>query len=293
MPDKRVALVVKRSAWERAREHPEDRLHELLERGDPTVAHVRAAHAEHEATVAEVKRALAECGASVTQIRTKRDHFNGGRFDLVVTVGGDGTLLHASHSVKDTPILGINSSPSTSVGFFSGARSGKVAHAIAAALDGELKRVELTRMQVTANGKTISRRVLNDALFCHQSPAATSRYIIEHRGRIEEQKSSGFWVGPAAGSTAAQCSAGGKVLPLGSSNLQLVVREPYIPHERPYRMQRIVVKPGEELLVRSKSRRMRLYMDGPDEWVAIDIGDVLTFTQSPEPLVLLGISPRR
>jgi NAD+ kinase len=264
-----------------------------LESGDPTVAHVHAAHAEHEATVDEVKRALSVHGASVTAIRTKRDGFDAGRFDLVVTVGGDGTLLRASHSVGKTPILGINSSPSTSVGFFSGVRNGRVSQAIEEALAGKLRRVALTRMQVTVSGKVVSRRVLNDALFCHQSPAATSRYILEHRGRVEEQKSSGFWIGPAAGSTAAQLSAGGKVLPLASANLQMVVREPYTPHGRPHRMQRVLVKPGEELLVRSKSRRMRLYIDGPDEWVSVDLGDVLTFTQSPEPLILLGISPRR
>src|SRR5262245_22273871 len=117
MPAKRVALVVKRSAWDRAVDQPDDRLHALLESGDPTVAHVRAAHAEHEATVDEVKRALHEHGAKVTAIRTKRDGFDAARFDLVVTVGGDGTLLRASHSVAKTPILGINSSPSTSVGF--------------------------------------------------------------------------------------------------------------------------------------------------------------------------------
>lgn len=32
--------------------------------------------------------------------------------DMVVTVGGDGTLLHASHFVDDSiPLLGVNSDP--------------------------------------------------------------------------------------------------------------------------------------------------------------------------------------
>ena len=32
--------------------------------------------------------------------------------DLVVTIGGDGTLLHASHFLDDTiPVLGVNSDP--------------------------------------------------------------------------------------------------------------------------------------------------------------------------------------
>jgi len=61
----------------------------------------------------------------------------------------------------------------------------------------------LTRMRVERDGEVLHRRVLNDALFCHRSPAATTRYIISHEGREEHHKSSGVWVGPAAGSTAA------------------------------------------------------------------------------------------
>ncbi len=38
--------------------------------------------------------------------------------DLVVTVGGDGTMLDASHRVRETPILGFNSDPDRSVGYF-------------------------------------------------------------------------------------------------------------------------------------------------------------------------------
>jgi NAD+ kinase len=40
-------------------------------------------------------------------------------WDLVVTLGGDGTLLWASHLVgPETPMLAINSAPRTSVGYF-------------------------------------------------------------------------------------------------------------------------------------------------------------------------------
>src|SRR5205814_102880 len=97
---------------------------------------------------------------------------------------------------------------------------------------------------VRINGDVVTSRVLNDMPFCHQSPAATARYIVEHRGVVEEQKSSGMWIGPAAGSTAAQHSAGGKVLPLTSADLQMVVREPYKPRGKPYKLTHLIVKPG-------------------------------------------------
>lgn len=103
----------------------------------------------------------------------------------------------------------------------------------------------------------------------------------------------GFWVGPAAGSTAAQRSAGGQVLPLSSKQLQLVVREPYRPFDEPQMMTRLLVEEGQEVVVRSKARNMRLYIDGPERVAKVSLGDVLSFTQGREPLRLLGLASRR
>ncbi|MEM1032395.1 MAG: NAD(+)/NADH kinase [Myxococcota bacterium] len=288
-----VALLLKKSQIELAGDKPSDRLHRLLEENDPTVSDVLASHQEHAETVAEVKAALQAAGVSVTRIRKRRQPFDDRDFDLVITVGGDGTLLAASHSVGTTPVLGVNSAPSTSIGFFCGARKGTAASSIHDALAGRLRATSLTRMEVRLNGEAVYARVLNDCLFCHQVPAQTSRYILEHGGRCEEQRSSGFWVGPAAGSTAAQRSAGGRVLPLSSKQLQLVVREAYRPFDEKQEMTRIVAASGASIVARSKTRNMRLYVDGPDRVVKVSLGDVIEFTQSPEPLRLLGIASRR
>ena len=288
-----MALVVKRSAYERASDIPNDNLQDLLERGDPSVANVMFAHDEHTATVGELKKALLEENVEVDRIRRRREPFDASIYDLVITVGGDGTMLRASHSVGGTPMLAINSAPSHSVGFFCGGNHGEVAQTLGAALRGKLARVSLTRMEVVVNDEVVHSRVLNDALFCHQSPAATSRYILELDDVVEEQKSSGLWIGPSAGSTAAQRSAGGKVLPLSSKALQLVIREPYTPDGKPYRLWRTLIKRDQELHVRSKSRQMRMYLDGPDMMVRVGLGDVVTFRKSAEPLVVLGISDRR
>jgi NAD+ kinase len=135
--------------------------------------------------------------------------------------------------------------------------------------------------------------VLNDALFCHRSPAATTRYILKLGKVVEEQKSSGFWIGPAAGSTAAQRSAGGKILPLASSDLQLVVREPYTPEGEKLKLVRELVSKKAELFVRSKTREGRLFIDGPHESIEIEMGDRLVFRRSLEALTVLGLSARR
>ena len=290
----RVAIVTKRSAWHvYVTERHDERLTELLAVGDVTVAPLKASHEAHVRTVREVKEALAAVGADLVIERLAGEPFDASGLDLVMTVGGDGTLLAASHYVDDVPVLGINSAPSHSVGFFCGAKSGHALEALRGAMRGSLRRTVLTRMAVSINGAVAAARVLNDALLCHASPAATSRYMVRLGDVDEQQKSSGFWIGPAAGSTAAQRSAGGRVLPLTSKQLQLVVREPYTPHGEAYRLQRALIPPGKRLTVRSKMHDARIFFDGPDTQAEVGYGDVIEFTQAEQSLTVLGISSRR
>jgi len=286
----RVIVVVKRTAYRLfVEQEQDDRIARLLKKNDPTVRSMRRSHDEHEATIEEVDGVLRRLGADALWIRRAHAPYDPDDAALVVTVGGDGTLLAASHQVGRTPILGVNSAPSHSVGFFCGVKKGHAAGAIERALEGKMRAVELTRMTVLLNGKPLSTRVLNDALFCHRSPAATARYIVTLGRVVEEQKSSGFWVGPAAGSTAAQRSAGGKILPLTSPDLQLVVREPYTPEGEKLKVTRALIASKKELFVRSKIRQGRLFIDGPHEFTEIQMGDRLIFRRSPESLVVLGL----
>jgi NAD+ kinase len=300
----RVTLLVKRSLFRLFIEEKRDeRMQELLLRGDATVARLEEAHAAHERAVSEARAALDAIGAVVTELERFPDEGETLDADLLVSVGGDGTLLRASHAAGRTPVLGVNSAPDHSVGFFCGTRGSTLLDALRRAQRGAIASATLTRMEVLVGDRVVSSRVLNDALFCHASPAATSRYIVELKpaagafaaeGSVaEEQKSSGFWIGPAAGSTAAQCSAGGKVLPLESEALQLVVREPYTPKGERYRLRHTLVQPGEELVVRSKIRDATLFVDGPDEVHRMGYGDVLRFRKAAEPLVVLGLHAKR
>lgn len=293
----RVSVILKRTSWRKWVEEERDlRVEALLEAGDETVRRMRPGHDDHLASVDEVRRALAELNADVTWCERPQSFKVDARCELVVTVGGDGTLLAASHGIgANTPLLGVNSSPAHSVGFFCAARKGQVRAALGAALDGGLRRTELTRMRVVLNGRSLHERVLNEILFCHASPAATSRYILrlaegDRVPAIEEQKSSGLWVGPAAGSTAAQKSAGGKILPLASRKLQYVVREPYQMIGQELSMALGLVDEDQTLQIRSKMRQARLFLDGDHIVHEIGIGDVVTLQRSDEPLVVLGLS---
>jgi NAD+ kinase len=290
----RVLLVAKRSAYSHHLEQKQDaRAAELIERGDPTVQSWRDAHEEHQATLEQTKGILKKLGAKVTLRMGSRIPFDTSDTDLVVTVGGDGTLLRASRNVRSVPVLGINSSPRFSVGFFCAAHGENLEPTLEAALKGTVERVVLTRMRVRVNDTIVSQRVLNEALFSHTSPAATSRYILEVSARVEEQRSSGIWIGPAAGSTGALHSAGGTILPLESRQLQLVVREAYTPAGQRYELLKVILEEQEEVLVRSKMRDASLFLDGPYQQAQVRLGDVVTFSASDEPLTLLGFSKRR
>ena len=292
----RVVVVVKRTAYRLfVEEEQDERIARLLKKNDPTVRKMRRSHDEHEGTIEEVDRALRKIGADAVWVRRAHAPFDVDEADLVVTVGGDGTLLAASHRVGTTPILGVNSAPAHSVGFFCGVKKGHVR----AALEQALRRQDESGPARAHGGHPQRRAAVH--------PRAQRRALLPPRRRprpratscssgsvVEEQKSSGFWIGPAAGSTAAQRSARGQDrCLLASTDLQLVVREPYTPEGEKLKLVRELVSKKGEVFVRSKTREGRLFIDGPHEVVEIEMGDRLVFRQSSESLTVLGLSARR
>jgi NAD+ kinase len=293
MPGPRVVVVAKRTAYQRFIEEEGDpRASLLIQKKNPAVRSWLESHAEHRRTVDLVMKELERAGAQALLLKRAHAAFDPGGAELVIAVGGDGTLLAASHNVDDTPILGVNSAPKHSVGFFCGATRKDFRRLLELALADKLRTVSLSRMAVAVNGRLRSKRVLNEALYCHDSPAATSRYILQIGRTTETQRSSGIWIGPPAGSTAAQRSAGGKVLPLASRQLQLVVREPYTPRGKKNALARAIIKPNQRVLVTSKMDDSSLFLDGPQRTIPVRLGDEIEFSLSDTPLRVLGLRGR-
>ncbi len=289
----RVLVVYKKSAYQRlVVEQRSRRIKRLIGERDPSVDRLVEAHEAHIGTVERVREILERTGVRY-EFRYLSARASADDADLVVTLGGDGTLLWASHAVgPETPMVAINTSPLDSVGYFCAGDRKNVREVLARALHLDLAPTSLTRMRVMLDGRVLSERVLNDALFSHECPAATTRYILEHRGVAEDQKSSGVWVGPAAGSTAAQRSAGGHVLPIGSKRLQFVVRELYDGRHESLELLKGLVEPDEALLVHSKTPSGKVYLDGPNRAHDVPIGSVLELRRSEQSLVLLGLKSR-
>lgn len=286
----RALVVYKRSHYELYESRTG--LRTLQERAHPFVRSMMLSHDVNQRTLAAVHRAFDAVG--VTYDCIYRGELRGAEgYDLLCSVGGDGTFLEvARHSVA-TPVLGINSDPQRSIALFCAADQDTVRKCLEAILSGELHEVRLARLQVTINGEPLDFCALNDLLFCHANPAAMTAYTLRLGDVQEAQKSSGVWFATAAGSTAAIRSAGGRRLPLRSRRLQYLVREPYIADGLPYRLGKGVVAPGAHVELISKTRQGRLYIDGSHRHVPCGLGDVMQVSTDAPPLRVLGLDAQR
>jgi NAD+ kinase len=287
----RVLVIYKKSAYQiYVRERRHAHIEQLVKARDPSALRLLRAHNAHIGSLEAAKKTLTKLGVDA-KFRHRSDHTHTKGVDLVVTLGGDGTLLWASHRVAwGTPIVAINTAPKDSVGYFCAGTRRDMEGLLAAALSGELPQTKLTRMQVSVNDEVLSQRVLNDALYSHECPASTSRYTLRLGRTHEPHKSSGVWVGPAAGSSAAQRSAGGKLLPIDAEDLQFVVREPYEADGTRYQLKKGLVARGQTLKLQSHIRAGRLYLDGPHGAFPVDMAARIEFQKSPDSLLLLGFS---
>lgn len=290
----KIVVVVKESSYERlVLRDKDEKTIQLLNESSIVTSKLKIAHNEHMETLVRVQNFLQD---HEVEYKTLTEHTSieiPEDTELVITVGGDGTFLAASHAVSSKiPIFGINSAPSTSVGFFCRAKMNTAKKIFEDIQTGVCEEIQVSRMQIAINGVLMTKRVLNEALFCHASPAATTRYFIEIRYFDShtisvEQKSSGFWIGPPAGSTAAIRSAGGIFLPLGARELQLVVRELYTPIFQTSEESKITnrfLKEKDVVSVLSKTRRGKLFLDGSMCELNVEIGDRIEFSLSNENL---------
>ena len=155
---------------------------------DPAVAGMMRAHKAHEQTLREARRALRALGAHAT-FRRRSARGSAASFDLVITIGGDGTLLWASQMIgADRPVLGDQQRARGQRRLLLRGQPRRHRRCARDALAGRLAQTQLTRMRVAIDGGLATSRVLNDVLFSHHSPAATTRYRIRLRGRDEEQQ---------------------------------------------------------------------------------------------------------
>jgi NAD+ kinase len=252
-------------------------------------ARFRHADRENRAALKDILGVLARAGAQATPVY--RGHLAASpRFDLIVTVGGDGTFFMAAHRAHGTPIMAINSHPGGSLGLFAAADRATFPAKLKAALAGRLPATRLNRMSVLVNGRARPELALNDVLVAHRSPASLSRLALSVDGGPPEiQRNSGLWVATAAGSTAAIRAAGGRRMPIASRRLQFLSREPYEWPVRPRLLRGFARTIDARILMNESS----LWIDGVRTRVDLRLGDRVRLATGAEPAVVLGFDARR
>jgi len=146
--------------------------------------------------------------------------------DLVITAGGDGTFIRASHFLKNTPILGINSEPEFSEGALTSITDSEL-DKFEEILSGNYIKKETSRAEIKLNGKILEKLALNEVYIGSTTQFHTSRYIIKFKDKEEDHRSSGVLVVSASGSTAWYKSAGGKPF-TEQEKMKFLVREPFL-----------------------------------------------------------------
>jgi NAD+ kinase len=166
----------------------------------------------------------------------------GASSDLVVVVGGDGTLLHAARAMAgyQVPLLGINLGR---LGFLVDISPGHIESALDAILAGEYEtdaRALLSAVVVTDRDSQCAYAALNDVVIHKWNTARMIEFETYIDGVfVNAQRSDGLIVATPTGSTAYALSGGG---PLLAPALDAILLVPICPHDL---SNRPLVVPGE------------------------------------------------
>lgn len=281
----KVLLIHKKSAAEfyHNSKDPSTRSYAKL---DPAL---REAHEIH-------SRSLDSVVATLTGLGIETDVYHRGElaetqidfssYDLAISVGGDGTVLDLAHYLRTDhlPVLGVNSVPQNSVGYFTHCDTGSFPKALESI--NQLKRNEVHRLIAKINGTEIPELILNDILFANNNPAELCRYAltVDQKPVVDgtnsyRLRSMGVLAATAAGSTAWNYSLGGDVISLESPCFNV--------HEKDLRGPQIYLA-SSSLLIHSYTRDASIFVDGAHCRYAVGLGDDVEIKPASGPLIILG-----
>ena len=148
--------------------------------------------------------------------------------DLVLVLGGDGTLLSVARAAPSrTPLLGINVGM---LGFLTGLSQKEAIQRLDELLAGGFREDRRKRLDVTVERGPHhgTYRVLNDAVLNREALARIATFSVALDGRtVAEFRADGVIVSTPTGSTAYNLSAGGPIL---HPALPAIVVTPICPH---------------------------------------------------------------
>ena len=207
------------------------------------------------------------------------------RADLVIAIGGDGTMLHAARNVagRDVPLVGINRGR---LGFLTDVSPEQLRDALDAILEGNyLAERRLTLSARVGKQQTGALFALNDIVLqkgdtgrlLDFTTEVDNVYVNTHRG-------DGLIVATPTGSTAYALSCSGPII---QPNVDALVLVPICPHtlsDRP-----LVLPSSSEISVtldNAGGSEAHVVCDG-ESLARMSAGDVLTVSLAKQPVTLL------
>jgi NAD+ kinase len=214
----------------------------------------------------------------------------GADYDLVVVLGGDGTLLSVARNLADSiPILGVNMG---NLGFLTEVPRSELYPSVMRFLEGDFEVDERVLLDVTlrrASGEELLYRVLNDAVINKSALARIIELVVTVDGhRVATYRSDGLIISTPTGSTAYNLAAGGPIL---NPQLPVVVVTPICPHTLTLRP--IVVPDSASVDIRLETSHEEVYLtlDG-QEGTQIEYGDTVSLRRSEDVVRLIKTSDR-
>ncbi len=219
-------------------------------------------------------------------------------YDLVVVLGGDGTLLSVARTLAGrVPILGVNLG---NLGFLTEVSRGELYPAMVQVLAGKYRLekrslfdVELQRGEPKAveNGENgpLRFRVFNDAVITKSALARIIELTLRVDGHLVARfRADGLIISTPTGSTAYNLSAGGPIL---SPLLGMAVLTPICPHALSLRP---IVVPDTgliEVTLETPQEEVFLTLDG-QEGTSLGWRDTVSITRSKVAVRLIKVSER-
>ena len=209
------------------------------------------------------------------------------KVDLIVVLGGDGTLLSIAHlaAQKDVPVIGINLG---ALGFLTEVPLDEMFLALDSYLDGNDKIVS-RRQMLQAKTKEKSYYSLNDVVINKGALAHMIRCAILIDGKeIAMTRADGLIISTPTGSTAYSLSAGG---PIVQPYIPATILTPICPHTLSFRPMIISSESEVKVQLLTEGEEVYLTVDGQrGELMKRD--DTVSVCQSKLKLQLVS-SPRR
>jgi NAD+ kinase len=216
------------------------------------------------------------------------------RYDLVVVLGGDGTLLAVARALAaGVPILGVNLG---TLGFLTEVSRGELYPSLVRVLDGRFAIEERSLLDAAVrtaadagSDRCATYRVLNDAVVTKGALARIIELSLRVDGNLVARfRADGLIVSSPTGSTAYNLSAGG---PIVYPRLPVVVLTPICPHALTLRP---VVVPDEsviEITLETPREEVFLTLDG-QEGCPLAAGDTVAITRTGAAVHLVKVSGR-